>query len=375
MRRRWILSMALAAIATAGSALAAPAPAPSLKVVSQGPAVQAAADGFVLHSARTGRDYLVEVTAPPVGAALPGQKFPAIVSLDGGYGVAGPEGRMLVGMAAMEAAFMVAVGYPPDQPNARAIDLTHQPYDDNGALTGGGGAAFQAFLVEELKPFLEARYPIDGRRLVLFGHSLGGLFAANVLASQPDAFAAYLIGSPSVQRDEGVVAKVAAAAPKGGGRRVFVAVGGKEPDYMLKGADRIAAALSGLGSGFRVERRVYADDTHLSYYPAMVLAGFPQVLPRTAPPPDQTGAVRLDAAVLSRYVGAYRLADGRTVSVSLKGDKLMGQLTGLPLVELTAQSDTRFFVRGVDAQVTFEASGAGLLLKLNGAEARAARAN
>jgi len=367
---RQIILAAAAAFLAVGPALAAPT------IKSQGAAVQAGADAYLIRSERTGRDYLVEVTAPPVSAALPGQKLPAVVALDSGYGLVGPTGRMLVGMAGMEAAFMVTVGYPADQPNLRTVDLTHQPYDDAGERKGGGGAAFQAFLVDELKPWLAKQYAINPDRLVLFGHSLGGLFAANVVASQPKAFAGYLIGSPSVQRDESVVAKVAAAAEQGGGRPVIVAVGGKEPSYMLSGAERIAAALAGPGSTFKVSKRLYAEDGHLSYYPAFALAAFPAILPRSAPLPDQTGARTLDPATFSRYLGTYRLADGRTVTVSAQGAKLMGQLTGLPIVELTAQSETRFFIRGVDAQVTFEPAvpAPALVLKLNGAEARATRA-
>src|SRR3954471_1750265 len=147
----------LAVVLVLAPAVVQAAPA---QVVSQGAAVQIGADGFVLQSTRTGRDYRIEVTAPPVNATVPGQKLPAIIALDGGYGVTGPEGRMLVGMAGMEAAYMVAVDYPPNQPNARAVDLTHQPYDQDGRRDGGGGGAFQAFLTDELRPFLEARYPI-----------------------------------------------------------------------------------------------------------------------------------------------------------------------------------------------------------------------
>lgn len=368
MRR--IILAAAAALLAAGPATAAPTIKP------QGAAVQAGAEAFLIRSERTGRDYLVEVTAPPVSAALPGQKLPAVVALDSGYGLVGPTGRMLVGMAGMEAAFMVTVGYPTDQPNMRSVDLTHQPYDDEGRRTGGGGAAFQTFLTDELKPWLARTYAIDPNRLVLFGHSLGGLFAANVLASDPKAFAGYLIGSPSVQRDESVVAKVAAAASQGGGRPVIVAVGGKEPAYMLSGAERIAAALAAPGSTFKVSKRAYPDDGHLSYYPAFALAAFPAVLPRAAPLPDQTGARALDPATFARYLGTYRLSDGRTVTVSAQGARLMGQLTGLPVVELVAQSESRFFVRGVDAQVTFEPAvpAPALILRLNGAEARATRA-
>jgi predicted alpha/beta superfamily hydrolase len=368
--------MRTATLAVAAALLSATASySAALKVVSEGPALQLEAKAFVLHSRNTGRDYLVEITPPPVAAPLPGQKFPIVLSLDGGYGVAGPEGRMLVALAAMQASYMVAVGYPPGQYGARPVDLTHQTFQNEGKTEGGGGAAFEAFLLEELGPFLEARYPVAMKRSVLFGHSLGGLFTANLLARHPDAFAGYIIASPSVQRDESVVAKVAAA--QGKGQQVWVTVGGKEPDYMLSGAKRIAEALSRPGSGFKVQSRVYPDDGHLNYYPALVLAAFPALLPRAQPAPDQSGVVSLDPATYARYAGAYRLADGRTVSIAAKGDKLMGQLTGFPAMELTPQSPTQFFIRGADVLVTFEDPNPApaLVLRLNGSDARATRVN
>lgn len=360
----------------AGSAQAAPA---ALQVTPVGIAAQQGAEAFVVHSRQTGRDYRIEVTSPPVSATLPGQKLPAIIALDLGYGLTGPIGRMLVGTATIDATYMVAVGYPLDQPNMRALDLTHKPFQDEGRTQGGGGSAFQAFLTEELKPWLAKRYAIDINRVILFGHSLGGLFTANLLASQPEAFSGYLIGSPSVQRDESVVAKVAAASSRGEGRRVIVAVGGKEPDYMISGADRIVAALSAPGSTFHGEKRIYAEDTHLTYYPAFAAASFAAMLPRSTAIPHQSVAVVLAPTTYGRYLGVYRLSDGRTVTVTSRGDKLMGQMTGLPPVELTPQTVTRFFVRGADAQVTFEDAGMvpapSLVLQLNGVSASASRTN
>jgi len=374
---RWATVAATAfLLGSAAQVYSAPA---ATQVTPIGFAVQMGAEAFVIHSQRTGRNYLIEVTSPPVNTALPGQKLPAIIALDAGYGLTGPVGRILIGAAAMDAAYMVAVGYPIDQPNMRTADLTHQTFQDGGRVQGGGGSAFQAFLTEELKPWLAARYAIDPQRLILFGHSLGGLFTANVLASQPDAFSGYLIGSPSVQRDDSVVVKATAAASRGSGRRVIVAVGGKEPAYMITGAERIAVALSSSGSTFRVEKRIYAGETHLSYYPTFVAATFPLMLPRSTVIPDQAEAVVLDPNTYGRYLGVYRLADGRTVVVTARGEKLMGQMTGLPLVELTPQTATRFFIRGADAQVTFEDAGAApapsLVLRLNGASAPASRAN
>jgi predicted alpha/beta superfamily hydrolase len=98
---------------------------------------------------------------------------------------------------------------------------------DGTVAQGGGGAAFQAFLLEELRPYIETRYPIDPKAEVLFGHSLGGVFTANILARNPDAFAGYLIASPSVWADPTILARLKAVRDKAGQHRVFVGYGGE----------------------------------------------------------------------------------------------------------------------------------------------------
>ena len=67
--------------------------------------------------------------------------------------------------------------------------------------TGGGSAAFRRFLVDELKPFIEGRYRTNGID-VLAGHSFGGLFAAETLLEEPEAFDGYLVLSPSFWWDD-----------------------------------------------------------------------------------------------------------------------------------------------------------------------------
>src|SRR5690606_10731158 len=65
--------------------------------------------------------------------------------------------------------------------------------------TGTGGAPnFMAFIQTELQPMLASSYPVDARRQVLLGHSLGGLFVLHTLLKQPDAFFAYVASSASV---------------------------------------------------------------------------------------------------------------------------------------------------------------------------------
>jgi predicted alpha/beta superfamily hydrolase len=249
-----------------------------------GPAGRAAdasaTDRFIPHSNRVGRDFLIEVSAP-VGA-LPGLRAPVIYALDAGYHLAAPEAAALQGRGAMSPAYVVAVGYPPDQPNTRETQLMHRSHLDDGVRIGGGGAAFEAFILDELRPIVETRYPVDPDRSVLLGHSLAGLFVANLLADRPRAFRAYLMASPSIWADPEAVARVRAAAPRGGGRRVFLSVGGAETPRMKAGVAELHAALTGPGSGFVVHGEVFAGQTHRSYYPAFLDAALPDVLPGPA---------------------------------------------------------------------------------------------
>lgn len=265
-----VVAVVLAMLSPGAVALAAP-----LQVVAQGPVIAPGVDRWVLHSARANRDFVVEVT--PSKTPSNGAKAPVIYALDAGYGVAGPEGRMLGNVGAMQPAFIVTVGYVQDAAITRVTDLLYEPAQINGKTVGGGGAAFQAFLLKELRPFIQARYPVDPARSFLFGHSLGGLFAANLIARQPQAFDGYLIASPSVWVDPTIIDRLRAVTATGEGkRRVFVGVGGAEGPAMTDGAARMALVLQ---SSFLVQSRVFAGASHMSSYPLVTATAFPWLLP------------------------------------------------------------------------------------------------
>jgi D-alanyl-D-alanine carboxypeptidase len=86
--------------------------------------------------------------------------------------------------------------------------------------------------------------------------------------------------------------------------------------------------------------------------------------------PPEKGAVSVDPAVLERYVGKYRLSPAMTITVTREGEHLFAQATDQPRVELFASAPTEFFLRVVDAQVTFVVEGKGpaprLVLHQNG---------
>jgi predicted alpha/beta superfamily hydrolase len=220
-----------------------------IAVVRTGPFEQAFEQSFLLHSEAVGRDFLVSVFAPPGPPPPPSAKLPVIYALDQGYDIAGPAVRTLGGV--IESPFVVEVGYLPSDFRYRMTDLLFDKVHAGGVDEGGGGAAFQRFLLEELRPWIEARFPVDPARSILMGHSAAAFFAANVLAAKPTAFNGYILASPSFQYDPGLVSRLAlisVASPT----LVFISAGGAEKPTMIAGAKcggRVAPP-----SGFRSHR-------------------------------------------------------------------------------------------------------------------------
>jgi CubicO group peptidase (beta-lactamase class C family) len=83
--------------------------------------------------------------------------------------------------------------------------------------------------------------------------------------------------------------------------------------------------------------------------------------------------VQLDAGILERYVGEYEIIPAFRISVTREGSRLFLQATGQPRFEIFAKSDTEFFLKVVDAQITFGKDG--LVLHQNGADQKAKRIN
>jgi hypothetical protein len=74
--------------------------------------------------------------------------------------------------------------------------------------------------------------------------------------------------------------------------------------------------------------------------------------------------VRLDPAILDRYVGFYELANQGVMTISREGGRLVSRLTGQPGVPLFAESRTQFFAKVVDAQISFVTDSSGVAQSL-----------
>jgi serine-type D-Ala-D-Ala carboxypeptidase/endopeptidase len=99
---------------------------------------------------------------------------------------------------------------------------------------------------------------------------------------------------------------------------------------------------------------------------------------KVAPPSEHT-QITLDTKTFDGYVGQYQLAPNAIMTVSRDGDRFYTQLTGQPKVEVFAESARKFFLKVVDAQLTFDvdSQGAttGLTLHQNGRDIVAKRMN
>jgi CubicO group peptidase (beta-lactamase class C family) len=77
------------------------------------------------------------------------------------------------------------------------------------------------------------------------------------------------------------------------------------------------------------------------------------------PLPAARREVRLDSALYDRLTGDYELAPEFIITILSRGDMLFAQATGQPEFELFAESETRFFLKVVDAQIDFIVDAAG----------------
>ena len=77
--------------------------------------------------------------------------------------------------------------------------------------------------------------------------------------------------------------------------------------------------------------------------------------------------ITVDPKILAQYTGTYELRPGFDLIITLEGDKLFSQATGQGKVQIFPETETKFFLKVVDAQVEFfkDEKGAVTHLVLN----------
>ena len=150
-----------------------------------------------------GQTYRVMVSTPYM--ADPGFTYPALYVLDGNvyFGTAAETMTRQAVLRTAAPAIVIGIGYPTDDPQEaiRRRQVNQTPSVSkapNFQGLSGGGDLFLRVLEEELKPFVAERYPLDRRRQIIWGHSLGGLIVLRALFRNPESFSTFILSSPSI---------------------------------------------------------------------------------------------------------------------------------------------------------------------------------
>lgn len=203
------------------------------------------------------RTILVDV---PAGYDLTQTRFPVLYVLDGLSNFHHSATTVDFLSRAGRVPQMIVVAIPN---TARVRDLTPTHIEDRPA--SGGGDAFLRFIEEELIPFVDDRYRTQPYR-VLFGHSLGGMYAIYALFTKPEAFSGYIAASPHLQYDDGhvvdTVEQILAGKPSLY-KSLFVSLG-DEPDNVAA-LERFTSLLQDSGNtDLRWQFKVMENDDQAS---------------------------------------------------------------------------------------------------------------
>ncbi len=210
----------------------------------------------------------------PAGAD-PAIQHPMIVALDGNASFASLLGtqRLLTQTSAVPASFVIGIGYPGDtlMESMANRNRDYAPTDPGenevmalGGLFPAGGEAFLKFIQLELKTLLSKNYPIDTDDSTILGISLGGLFAAWILLTEPTTFKRYILASPAIWwRDEQVWEweETYAASHDDLEATVFVAAGALELKQHVR-AEAVAIAEKNPQMRTHVENMISRSDEH-----------------------------------------------------------------------------------------------------------------
>ena len=80
--------------------------------------------------------------------------------------------------------------------------------------------------------------------------------------------------------------------------------------------------------------------------------------------PSERTEVPVDPKVFNGYVGRYELAPNFILTVTREDDHLFTQATGQPKLQIYPESDRDYFLKVIDAQITFVTDSNGRATEL-----------
>lgn len=123
-------------------------------------------------------------------------------------------------------------------------------------------------------------------------------------------------------------------------------------------------------ASFTRYRFVKGNDGKVKHMVAIDSNDVEEINPRTGDKPAERKSITLSSKDFDLLVGDYEIAPGFVLNVRREGERFITQATNQGPIEIYAETDTRFFVKVINAELTFkkDADGkvSGLVLNQNG---------
>jgi predicted alpha/beta superfamily hydrolase len=235
-----------------------------------------------LEEKSSGRVYPLFIQVPASYTSQTDKIYPVIYLTDAHYSfpiVAGAM-RFPTNIGVMQHTIIVAVSYEKGSvgTNSRTRDYTPTVAKAWKQQTGNA-LGHKVFLRDTVIPFIEHHYRADKKDRTFVGNSLGGLFGAYILLTEPELFSNYILGSPSVWFDQNAILAVQAVKPKRK-TKVYLSVGEYEtPAYgegqdMVTGAVQLREKIAGIdGSAIELNFSTISGASHATAFPTTAIQG------------------------------------------------------------------------------------------------------
>ncbi|WP_235501987.1 alpha/beta hydrolase [Janthinobacterium sp. Ant5-2-1] len=289
-----IVLCCLASSALASNALAAPASAPASYVLENTEVRDIRAQALK-------RDYQLYVALPD-SYRQGTKRYPVLFVVDANYSFAIVRNiaQRLNKHAGMEEVIVVGLSYANGDGGVYSRRRDYTPttprkHDYRSDMPGrqpafGEAKAYGQFISGEVFPFIASNYRVDMQRKVFIGHSYGSLLGLQFLLTEPRTFEHYILGSPSLWYDAGVMfdrEQAYAASHKDLPASVFFGIGGLEklaPGKKRSRSEEEADMLADLREfdgklkshkypGLKTRLRVFEDEDHASVFPFILTHG------------------------------------------------------------------------------------------------------
>jgi len=254
-----------------------------------------------VHAAALNRDYQVFVALPD-SYRTSNRRYPLLFVVDANY--AFPLSRNIAQRlsrhAGMEEVIVVGLSYAKGDAAVYSRRRDYTPttprsHDYSSDMPGrvaafGEAEAYGRFIEADVFPLIAANYRADMGRKIFAGHSYGSLLGLQLLLTRPDTFQHYILGSPSLWYDRGIMfdrERDYAKAHKDMPASVFFGIGGRETlapgrqrsrseddaDMVADVKDFNGALKSRRYPGLKTRVEIYADEDHASVFPFLLTHG------------------------------------------------------------------------------------------------------